>query len=385
MPRSSSRTARIMNAPIQELLSQAKISKDTISLGQGMPFFLPPDEAVNAQIEHIHESYRYTEDAGIESLRNAICEKLLRENGIKCNPKKNIIVTAGGNQAFMNAILSITKPGDEIILIAPYYFNHLMAVQLVDCKAVIANVDADFIPDINELRKKITRKTRAIVTVSPNNPTGVAYPPDIITEINRICAEAGIYHISDEAYEHFLFAGASHLSPASLEHGSTISLFSFSKSFGMAGYRIGYMVFPEHLYSDILKIQDTIGICPPVPSQYAAEAAIRIGGAYPGQFLKKLDDVRKMFIEELGKLNVQISAANGAFYIYVHLPDKRINDWRLSLKLIEKYGVIVIPSSVFGDNVPGFRISYGNVGMERGREGIRRLIVGLRELVQCVR
>lgn len=389
MLHSNPRTVKIPEAPIQKLLAEAKIPENTVSLGQGVPFFPPPPEAIAAFGESARkEGFRYSEDAGIPALREAIKNKLREENKIRCDIE-NIMVTAGGNQAFINALLAITSPGDEIILIAPYYFNHLMAIELAGCKAVVLPPSEKFIPDVEKIEEKISERTRAIVTVSPNNPAGVVYPPELLARINKLCAEHGIYHISDEAYEHFVFEEAVHQSPAKhdahLEH--TISLFSFSKSFGMGGYRVGYMVFPASLFPEILKVQDTIGICPPVPSQYAALSALKFGKRYPEMHLSKMETVRRLFLEELKKLDVKISQSNGAFYVYIRLPKKgkRIDDWTLAIQLIEKFGVIVIPGSVFGDKNPGFRISFGNVDKRAGEEGIKRFVEGLSALCPWVR
>ncbi|MEM3524940.1 MAG: aminotransferase class I/II-fold pyridoxal phosphate-dependent enzyme, partial [Thermoplasmata archaeon] len=362
MKRARGRTVQIPEAPIQKLLAIAQIPKNAVSLGQGVPFFPPPEKVVAAVIESASTGgFRYSEDAGLPSLRNAIKQKLRKENGIKSSTK-NIMVTAGGNQAFVNSILAITEVGDEVILVAPYYFNHLMAIEMAGCRAKVVEVGEDFLPDVKAIEKKITKKTRAVVTVSPNNPAGVVYPHKLLREINEMCAQHGIYHISDEAYEHFVFEKATHLSPASLDKSlqHTISLFSFSKSFGMGGYRVGYMVFPSPLFPEVLKVQDTIGICPPVPSQHGAEAALRVGKKYPGKYLSKMENVRKIFIEELEKFDLHLSPANGAFYLYVRIPEKsgkRIDDWELAIQMIERYGVIVLPSSIFGDKHPGFRLS----------------------------
>src|SRR6185369_4150103 len=121
----------------------------------------------------------------------------------------------GGNLAFMNAVLAITDPGDEIILQAPYYFNHEMAIAMAGCRAVLVSTDENYQLQPDVICRAITPKTKAVVTVSPNNPTGAVYPQKALTQVNKICADAGIYHISDEAYESFTYDGAEHFSPAS--------------------------------------------------------------------------------------------------------------------------------------------------------------------------
>src|SRR6185503_2718408 len=138
------------------------------------------------------------------------------DNGLKVGAAEGnrVMVTAGGNLAFMNAVLAIADPGDEFILPTPYYFNHEMAVTMANCRPVLVATDASYQLDVAGLRAAITPRTRAIVTVSPNNPSGAVYPAETLRQVNRLCAEHRIHHISDEAYEHFTYDGASHFSAA---------------------------------------------------------------------------------------------------------------------------------------------------------------------------
>ena len=183
----------------------------------------------------------------------------------------------------MNAVLAVTDPGDEIILPAPYYFNHEMAIVMAGARAVA-------VPDgrpvsarcARRLPRAITPRTRAVVTVSPNNPTGAVYPRRRCSAVNALCKARGVFHVHDEAYEYFTYGSARHFSPGSLEGAAThtISLYSLSKAYGMASWRIGYMVIPEALSDAVNKIQDTLLICPPAVSQQAALAALA-GGSRP--------------------------------------------------------------------------------------------------------
>ncbi len=143
---------------------------------------------------------------------------------------------------FLNAILAITSPGDEIILQTPYYFNHEMAVAIAGCRAIPVPTDSNYQLRLDAIRQAITGRTRAIVTVSPNNPTGVVYSEADLRQINALCASSGIYHITDEAYEYFTYDGAEHFSPGSIPDSaeSTLSLYTLSKAYGFASWRIGY-------------------------------------------------------------------------------------------------------------------------------------------------
>ena len=175
-----------------------------------------------------------------------------------------------------------------MILNVPFYFNHEMAIQMADCTAVLVRTDDRYQLDTDALRRAVTPRTRAIVTVTPNNPTGAVFPEAALREVNQLCSERGLFHISDEVYEYFTYGDATHVSPGSFAEASThtISLFSLSKAYGFAGWRIGYMVYPERLHEAIAKVQDTVLVCPPVISQIAAVAAMEVGPAYCRQHLR---------------------------------------------------------------------------------------------------
>ena len=172
----------------------------TISLGQGVVHYGPPPSALDAARAAIAnpETHEYRDGTGEPALLAAIEEKLRRDNGIDLARGSAVTATAGGNMAFVHAILAITEPGDEIILPVPFYFNHEMAVQMAACRVVRVPTDDRYQLDLDALRRAITPRTRAIVTVTPNNPTGAVYPESDLLAVNRLCAERGVYHISDE-------------------------------------------------------------------------------------------------------------------------------------------------------------------------------------------
>jgi len=195
--------------------------------------------------------------------------------------------------------------------------------------------------------------------------------------------EKGIYHISDEVYEYFTFDKNNHVSPAffdkDLDH--TISLFSCSKSFAMSGYRIGCIITLQHIFEEILKVQDTIGICAPVPRQYAAVKAFDIGRSYMNQYISEINEIRLLFYDVLNELDsVNVNLPQGAMYFFLQLK-KEINTWNLAKKLIEKYNIIIIPGEVFDSKYPSIRVSFGNLRFDESKEGIRRLRKGLIKLV----
>jgi aspartate/methionine/tyrosine aminotransferase len=358
----------------------------TISLGQGVVSYGPPPEAIEQIQVFLSEpqNHKYQPVQGIPPLLEGISEKLRSENCIPAGCGSSILVTAGGNQAFANAILAIADPGDEIILPTPYYFNHEMAITLAGCKPVLVSTDEQYQLRPDAIRRALTSKTRAIVTVSPNNPTGAVYPEVALREVSAICQEHRIYHISDEAYEYFTYAETRHFSPGSIpgSEARTISLFSLSKAYGFASWRIGYMVLPEHLLGSIKKIQDTLLICPPVISQFAAAGALKAGRDYCRWKLKAIAEIRAIALQELGQLRslASVPAANGAFYFLLKLETHR-DPLDLAEELIRKHGVAVIPGTAFGAEGCYLRVAYGALEKKTAAAGLQRLVRGLHALV----
>ena len=170
-----------------------------ISLGQGVVNYGPPPEVVNQIKTFLADpnNHKYTLVQGIPALLEQIKIKLAAENGMSVNGNSAVMVTAGSNMAFMNAILTITEPGDEIILQTPYYFNHEMAIAIADCHAVSVLTDDNYQLQLDGIEAAVTPKTKAVVTISPNNPTGAVYPEESLRAVNKFCHERGLYHIHD--------------------------------------------------------------------------------------------------------------------------------------------------------------------------------------------
>jgi aspartate/methionine/tyrosine aminotransferase len=359
----------------------------TLSLGQGVVFYGPPPKALERAREfgRCPEDHKYAPVQGQDALLELIARKLARENGITLGADRRVVVTAGGNMGFLNALFAITDPGDEVILPLPFYFNQEMALRMLNCRPVAVPTDADYQLDLERIEAAITDRTRAIVTISPNNPTGAVYPEADLRKVNQLCQARGLYHISDEAYENFLFDGARHFSPASIEASAphTISLYSLSKAYGFASWRIGYMLIPAQLFNAVLKAQDTNLICPPAISQAAAIGALETGSSYCLEHLDTIRKVRAIVLEELSAITdlCGIPAAQGAFYFLLRL-SQDLDAMRVAERLIREHGVALIPGNAFGlTETCQLRISYGALTEATAREGTQRLVQGLRKLL----
>lgn len=379
---------RSVQTPIIPVVGELiRANPGTISLGQGVAYYGPPAEAAK-YIERFFadpQNHKYKLVQGIPELLEAIEGKLAAENGIRIGPDQRVVVTAGANMGFVNAVLAIADPGDEIILNLPYYFNHEMAIAMADCKAVCVPTDKDYQLQPDLIEKAITNRTRAVVTISPNNPSGAVYSEDSLQQVNDLCRRRGVYHISDEAYEYFVYNGARHFSPGSISGSSqhTISLYSLSKAYGFASWRIGWMVVPERLFEPVRKIQDTILICAPVVSQWAAVGAMRVGKSYCDEKLRETREIRTILQNELETIEdlVTVPRADGAFYVLLRV-HKPMDSMQLVRRLIEEHKVAVIPGSTFGVQNPCLlRVAYGALQKDTAAEGIGRLVRGLRRIL----
>jgi aspartate/methionine/tyrosine aminotransferase len=318
-------------------------------------------------------------------LISALETKLARENNIRVQPDSRVIVTAGSNMGFLNAILAVVDDGDEVILPVPYYFNHEMCVAMVGARPVTVPTTAAYQLDLGAIEKAITPRTRAIVTVSPNNPTGAVYPEADLRTLNTLCRDRGLFHIHDEAYEYFTYGDTRRFSPGSIDQAGrhTISLFSLSKGYGMASWRVGYMALPEQLWDAVNKIQDTNLVCPSALAQHAALAAITVGARHASPGVKHLAAMRTVVGRELraGHAPIDVPDPAGAFYYFLRV---RTNLPALSLveRLIKEHRVAVMPGSAFGATEGCYlRLSYGTVDEPTAVEGIRRLTHGVAAIV----
>jgi len=378
---------RAVQPPIVPIVGRwIRETPGTISLGQGMVSYGPPPEALAAAraFGDLSDHHRYGPVEGEAALVRALERKLAIENGIRVPPASRVVVTAGANMGFLNAVLAVADPGDEIILPVPFYFNHDMAIVMAGCRTVPVRTAADYQLDLDAIARAITSRTRMVVTVSPNNPTGAVHHETALREVNALCASRGLVHLHDAAYEYFTYEGAASFSPGAIDGAArhTISLFSLSKAYGFASWRIGYMVIPETLFDAVNKIQDTNLICPPLVSQHAALGALQTGAAYTRTHLARLATVREQVFARLATIADVCEAppTRGAFYVFLRLR-AGLDAVTVAERLVREHRVAVIPGSAFGATEGCYlRVSYGALGADTVVEGIDRLVRGIRAL-----
>jgi len=362
----------------------------TISLGQGVVHYGPPPESVDAVRAALSRAgtHEYQDGVGLPRLVERIAAKLVAENGIDVRRGSRVMVTAGANMAFMHAVFATTSPGDEVILPVPFYFNHEMAIEMAGCVARRVPTDASYQLDVEAIGRAVTARTRAIVTISPNNPSGAVFSEESLRQVNALCRDRGLYHISDEPYEYFTYRGARHVSPGSFADaaGHTVSIYSLSKAYGFAGWRIGYVAYPEQLADAMIKSQDTILICPTIAAQEGAIAALETGRGYCEPHVRELATIRDMVVSRLSALGAlaTVPTADGAFYclLKINAVPHGATPLGLAERLIREHRVAVIPGTAFGMTEGCyFRVAYGALQRETVEEGVGRLVAGLNALL----
>ena len=362
----------------------------TLSMGQGMVHWGPPSEVFAALAQATGEAgaegnptlHAYGPVAGDPALLEVLAGWLRQEHRLDLEGA-GLLLSAGSNMAFNAVVQVLCDPGDELILPVPYYFNHEMAIRLAGGTPV--PVQAGLIPDPDQLAAAITARTRAIVTVSPNNPSGAVIPAAVLTAINQLCAERGLLHICDEAYALFGHGDTPVWSPGS-QPGSgshTITLGSLSKSHGMAGWRVGWAVVPESLMPALAKVQDTILICPPRLIQRAATAALAAGPDWCRARIAALSTRRRRVLAALeqgdGTPWRVLGPADGAFYALLEIKAPLNSDQAME-RLIREHRVALVSGSSFG--LPGccLRLSYGMLNDADLDRALERLQGGLSQL-----
>ena len=385
------RLAAVETPIIPTIAALVRNNPGTISLGQGVVNYGPPAEAIAALPSMMGDGslHKYLGVSGHPGLVEAIQAKLAQENQVQLGTDAMLMVTAGSNMAFLNSVLAVADPGDEFILPMPFYFNQEMAIRMCGCVPVPVPANDDWSLNVDAMAAAITPRTRAIVTVSPNNPTGAVYSEASLRAINALCAQHGLYHFSDEAYEYFTYEGVKHFSPASIPGAMkhTLSFYSMSKNYGMASWRVGYVVFPSDLFDAMNKVQDTNLICAPMPSQLLALQALKQGKPWVEPKVEALRQVRQTVyktLEGLGDL-VQFPKTQGAFYVLMKLPGLAQGTEPIAFNraMTEKFKVASIPGFAFGltqvHDANYQRLSYGALDAASVAEGVQRFVSAVQD------
>ena len=380
------RVSHIKPAPTLALTAKVNQLKaqgvDIIGFGAGEPDFDTPDFIKEACIKALKDGKtKYAPSAGLPELRQALAEKLLKENSIEYRPSE-IVVTAGAKMALFLVMLALLEEGDEVLLPSPYWVSYPEQILLCGAKVVEVPLreEEGFVLKAEMLKDYITPRTKMLILNSPSNPTGAVVPEEEQRKIAQLCLEKGIFLVSDECYEAFLYDGERFVSPASFSkevREITFTINAFSKTFSMTGWRVGYVACPEK-YAKVIADLNSQSISNATTfAQYGALEALKNPKAKEFvENMKRTFERRRDLAYELLKEIPKVSVVKpkGAFYIFPNLKsysEKLGSDLRLADYLIEKGRVAGVPGSAFG--AEGYlRLSYC-VSEDHIKEGIKRL------------
>ncbi|MCK4714203.1 MAG: pyridoxal phosphate-dependent aminotransferase [Candidatus Aenigmarchaeota archaeon] len=371
----SERVERISDSPTLAVSAKAKEMKsmgiNVIDFGAGQPDFPPPEHVKQAAIDAVRANdSRYTPAAGFPELKQAVCEKLRKDNGIGYGPE-NVIISAGAKHALYNIFQAILNPGDEVIIPRPYWVSYPDMVRLADGVPVFAETDQDFRLKADSVLERLSDKTKAIVLNSPNNPSGAVFPESGVRRVAKEAAERRVLIISDEIYEKIIYE-REHLSPASISEevkSVTLTVNGLSKSHAIPGWRLGYAAGPEDIIKAMGRLQSQSTSNPSSIVQRAAIAALKERLASEG-IVEEYRKRRDLLVEGLNSIEgFSCTRPGGAFYVFPRIPVE--DDVRFSQELLEKEHVAIVPGSAFG--MPGHvRISYAT-SMKQIGKGLERI------------
>lgn len=320
-----------------------------VNLSQGMPDFDPPPKLIEAAVEAIRRgSNQYSITWGDKNLREAIAAKVKNYNGIDADPEKDITITCGSTEAVASAVFGLTNPGDQIVVMDPFYENYVP-------DAILANCELIYVPflgrglelDEEGLKNAMARHPKLIIINTPNNPTGRVLEQQQLKLIADLCEDEGTIAVTDEIYEHIIYDGKKHVSLASLDnmHDQTVTVSGASKTYSVTGWRVGWTIAEAKLSNALRKVHDYFTICAPTPLQEALVTALNFPSTYYERLSEAYDRKRRMMIKILDEVGLEYHRPEGAYYILVNAPSEFKDGEEFTDHLLKNIGLAVLPAS----------------------------------------
>jgi aspartate/methionine/tyrosine aminotransferase len=363
--RNADRLKNIPPSGIRRLFALAQDSPDVVNLGIGEPDFLPPQHVVEAAQRAISDGKtHYTPSTGISALREALAQKYTRDYGLFYHPDTEVLVTVGATEAVFLALLAFVNPGDEVLVPDPGFVCYKPAVLLAGGVPVAMPLrEADgFKPDVTAVTSLVTKKSRVMIVNSPNNPTGAVLTYEESAALAKLAVEHDLLVISDEVYEKILYDDATHYCLASLPgmRDRTVVVNSFSKTYAMTGFRVGFALGPADLLSSMTLAHQFTVACVDGPAQYAATAALEGPQASVATMVAEFDRRRRLVHARLREVaGVRCALPRGAFYAFPNVEAFGMSSEACSQFLLAQAKVAVTPGSSFGGYGEGFvRLSF---------------------------
>ncbi|MBK8033166.1 MAG: pyridoxal phosphate-dependent aminotransferase [Chloroflexi bacterium] len=357
-----------------------------INLGSGTPDFVPPDYVFEAMHTALNQQkIQYTAWTGIPELRAAIANKLATENGVTVDPDSEIIVTAGAQEALMATLMSLLDPGDNALTPSPHYDEYTRDARILGGTLIPVDTtpESGFVIDVAQLEAAITPQTRALVVVSPNNPTGTILPKSTLLQIAELAQRRDLLVVSDEIYEYYVYDGNQHTSIATLPGMAerTITINSFSKSFGMTGMRLGYIAGPAALIEGMLPFHHAMMICANVVTQYGGLAVLSQPRDWFKDVLAEYDRRRKLWMQTLDAIPLPYSPPQGAYYIFIDIRPTGLTSAEFVKKAREEAKLVFQPGTIGGGAGEGFIRGAFTKASPEFDEGLERFTKFVRGLI----
>lgn len=348
---------------IRRFFDIANSMEGVISLGVGEPDFKTPRRIRNEGIRTLERGYTgYTANRGLKELLSEISRYVLRKYGVEYNPDGEVLVTVGGSEAIDLAVRAIVSQGDEVIIPQPSYVCYEPITRLAGGVPVIVETKAEngFKLTADQLRSKITDRTKLLILPYPSNPTGAVMERADIEAISEVLRDTNIAVISDEIYAELTF-GKKHVSVSSVEgmKERTVLVNGFSKAFAMTGWRLGYLCAPRELCAVMTKIHQYAIMCAPTTSQYAAIKALCESDEDVCQMVEEYDRRRRIIVKGFNDIGLECREPFGAFYAFPSIKSTGLTSEQFCERLLYSKKVAVVPGTAFGDSGEGFiRASY---------------------------
>jgi aspartate/methionine/tyrosine aminotransferase len=347
----SERTTRFTESVIR-MMTRIALQYDAINLSQGFPDFDPP-VALMDELERIAHTgpHQYAVTWGAPNFRQALAEKQSRWMGLDIDPDANIVVTCGSTEAMMAAMMTACNPGDKVIVFSPFYENYVADAILSGAEPIYVPLHPpDFHIDAEELTAAFRRRPRALILCNPANPSGKVFRRDELELIAQLAREYDAFIITDEVYEHIVYAPNRHVYVASLPgmFERTISCSSLSKTYSITGWRLGYVIASEKIISGVRKVHDFLTVGAASPLQEAAIAGLRMPDSYYQDLLKTYSRKRDLFLGYLKEANLDYTVPDGAYYVLVNISKfQQLSDMEFCKWLAIEAGVAAVPGSSF--------------------------------------
>jgi aspartate/methionine/tyrosine aminotransferase len=371
----SVRAAGMPRSAIREIMNLAATLPDVIHLEVGEPDATTPDFIIAAAFDAVRQgATKYAPNAGLMPLREAIAARVFTRWSKRIPPER-VVVTTGAIGALFTAMFSVLDPGDEVLIPDPGWPNYESIGHLAGARPVRYHLRADnaFLPDVGELGRLTTDRTKAILLNSPGNPTGGVFPQTLLQDIVTFAREAGLYLISDEIYEDIIFEGE-HVSVGAFEADEQVLVISgFSKSYAMTGWRLGWLVCPPALAATATSLQEPVTSCAPTPSQKAGEAALRGDQTCVDEFREMFRRRRDLVVKELDGSRLLTTIPCGAFYALIDISGTGLGSFDCAKAILLETATAVVPGITFGPACDRYvRIAY-TTSDDRLVEGVRRI------------